>query len=267
MNLNLLSSLCLSAFLLVGCAHVKEKPPEPLACVVGGATLGAATAGVVSVGSAAPAGAFIGGLTGGYNCTDQDQDTVIDQYDFCPNTPLGAPVNLRGCAKDSDEDGVVDHIDACPHSAVSFEVDAQGCPVPLNRSNLAGQYKVPSQCSTYITVVGNRLTRTKPVLFGSNSTAINADGLMTLMCAADAAKGTQAKLIQLLGYTDSTGSAEYNQELSERRVANARSVLLSEGLLESQLYIAARGKAEPVTGNGSAVARSYDRRVEISALY
>ena len=55
---------------------------------------------------------------------DADEDGVRDGRDRCFNTPLGAPVNARGCPSDSDGDGVADHLDFEAHSV--GPVDLQG---------------------------------------------------------------------------------------------------------------------------------------------
>ncbi len=58
---------------------------------------------------------------------DADQDGVPDKEDACPNTPLGAKVDVRGCPLDTDQDGVPDGIDQCPDTPVGTPVDATGC--------------------------------------------------------------------------------------------------------------------------------------------
>jgi OOP family OmpA-OmpF porin len=59
---------------------------------------------------------------------DSDHDTVPDKDDQCPNTPVGARVDARGCPIDSDNDGVPDGIDTCPNTPTGAVVDATGCP-------------------------------------------------------------------------------------------------------------------------------------------
>ncbi len=59
---------------------------------------------------------------------DSDKDGVPDKQDACPNTPLGATVDVRGCPTDSDHDGVYDGLDKCPNTPAGATVDANGCP-------------------------------------------------------------------------------------------------------------------------------------------
>jgi outer membrane protein OmpA-like peptidoglycan-associated protein len=65
---------------------------------------------------------------------DADGDGVTDQFDMEPNTPAGAPVDVRGVAKDTDGDGVPDYKDReLLTSSKCFPVDADGvgtCPEP-----------------------------------------------------------------------------------------------------------------------------------------
>ncbi|MCP4596018.1 OmpA family protein [Neptuniibacter sp.] len=66
------------------------------------------------------------------------------------------------------------------------------------------------------------------------------------------------------GFTDSTGSFEYNQQLSERRAARVGDYLVNSGV--DQLRINARGYGEryPVADNDTADGRAQNRRVEIN---
>jgi len=65
------------------------------------------------------------------------------------------------------------------------------------------------------------------------------------------------------GYTDSTGSFEYNQQLSERRANSVARYLSSVGV--SQLRLDPRGLGEryPIASNDTAAGRAMNRRVEI----
>ena len=59
---------------------------------------------------------------------DGDRDGVGDAADRCPNTPMGATVDARGCGVDSDGDRVADHSDRCPDTPMGARVDRTGCP-------------------------------------------------------------------------------------------------------------------------------------------
>lgn len=65
---------------------------------------------------------------------DTDGDGVVDQFDRCPDTRLGVPVDGFGCPTDSDRDGVPDFLDKCPGTAAGVAVDANGCPKEVKAS-------------------------------------------------------------------------------------------------------------------------------------
>jgi outer membrane protein OmpA-like peptidoglycan-associated protein len=60
--------------------------------------------------------------------SDSDRDSVYDGLDQCPSTPTAARVNSKGCPADADGDGVLDGLDQCPSTPAGAQVDAKGCP-------------------------------------------------------------------------------------------------------------------------------------------
>jgi outer membrane protein OmpA-like peptidoglycan-associated protein len=70
--------------------------------------------------------------------------------------------------------------------------------------------------------------------------------------------------VVVVGHTDSTGSDSYNQDLSERRSASARSYLVSEGVPAARVTAEGRGETEPVASNEDESGRSLNRRVEVA---
>jgi outer membrane protein OmpA-like peptidoglycan-associated protein len=65
------------------------------------------------------------------------------------------------------------------------------------------------------------------------------------------------------GYTDSTGSFEFNQSLSEQRAASVASYLAGRGVSQLRLTTQGYGPRYPVADNGSAAGRAQNRRVEV----
>jgi len=65
------------------------------------------------------------------------------------------------------------------------------------------------------------------------------------------------------GYTDSTGSDELNQKLSERRASTVREYLVAQGLAEGAITAKGLGKSMPVASNDTAAGRQKNRRVEL----
>jgi outer membrane protein OmpA-like peptidoglycan-associated protein len=65
------------------------------------------------------------------------------------------------------------------------------------------------------------------------------------------------------GHTDSTGSDEFNQKLSEQRAESVRQYLIEQGLPDSSLTATGFGKSMPIADNSTAAGRQQNRRVEI----
>ena len=73
-------------------------------------------------------------------------------------------------------------------------------------------------------------------------------------------------IIVSAGHTDSRGSDEYNQALSERRANSVAQYLLAKGVIEARIETVGFGESAPIADNGSAEGRSLNRRVELSLL-
>jgi outer membrane protein OmpA-like peptidoglycan-associated protein len=68
--------------------------------------------------------------------------------------------------------------------------------------------------------------------------------------------------IEVLGHTDSKGTDEYNQGLSEKRASSVTSYLKSIGIANVRLSTRGMGESDPVSTNESDAGRSENRRVE-----
>lgn len=75
-------------------------------------------------------------LGGSRAVLDADRDGVNDKSDQCPNTPLGALVDVHGCPIDADKDGVPDGIDQCANTPAGAQVDARGCPADADNDGV-----------------------------------------------------------------------------------------------------------------------------------
>jgi outer membrane protein OmpA-like peptidoglycan-associated protein len=69
--------------------------------------------------------------------------------------------------------------------------------------------------------------------------------------------------LQIEGYTDSIGSDEYNQTLSEKRAGAVRGYLISSGVSMDNVTAQGMGKADPIADNKTAAGRKLNRRVEM----
>lgn len=70
--------------------------------------------------------------------------------------------------------------------------------------------------------------------------------------------------IKIYGYTDSTGSVDFNQKLSEQRAASVKDYLVAKGLKASRFQTKGMGIADPIADNSTVEGRSKNRRVEFA---
>jgi OOP family OmpA-OmpF porin len=76
-------------------------------------------------------------------------------------------------------------------------------------------------------------------------------------------KGITVADIDVIGHTDSMGSEEYNQDLSERRAMAVKEYLVSMGVDSAIIDVSGKGESEPVASNDTEEGRAQNRRVEI----
>ena len=68
----------------------------------------------------------------------------------------------------------------------------------------------------------------------------------------------------VVGHTDSVGSAKANQVVSERRARAAAQFLEQQGVKSNQLHVEGKGKTQPLTSNATREGQAANRRVEIN---
>jgi outer membrane protein OmpA-like peptidoglycan-associated protein len=101
------------------------------------------------------------------------------------------------------------------------------------------------------------------ILFDHDSAIVKPEAVSQLQKVGDILAKYKDDRIRIDGFTDSTGTASYNEQLSLRRAAAVKSVLLSRGVEESQMYAQGLGETRPVAANTSNIGRSKNRRVEL----
>jgi len=101
------------------------------------------------------------------------------------------------------------------------------------------------------------------VLFGVDVARLNPDGMRTAQKLADVLQQNPSRNVLIEGYTDSTGTAPHNQELSERRAGAVRAALQEMGVAAGRVTARGYGQTNPVASNDTAASRQLNRRVEI----
>ena len=124
--------------------------------------------------------------------------------------------------------------------------------------------------NTGVSVVreGDNITLVMPgnITFGVDSSDINSGFYEVLDSVALVLVEFKKTLVEVAGHTDSTGSEEYNQTLSERRAASVADYLVSRSVLASRLITIGVGERYPVASNETKEGRQFNRRVEINIV-
>jgi len=102
------------------------------------------------------------------------------------------------------------------------------------------------------------------ILFAIDSAVVNSALRSDLTVLAGSLQRYPGSTVQVVGHTDNTGSAAYNQDLSERRAGSVSSVLIGAGVNAGRISSSGRGEEQPIATNLSAEGRALNRRVDIT---
>jgi outer membrane protein OmpA-like peptidoglycan-associated protein len=101
------------------------------------------------------------------------------------------------------------------------------------------------------------------VLFDTASATLKAGAREKLAKISGVLLAHPGLTLQIEGHTDSVGSDDYNQQLSERRSDAVRDFLAEEGVPGSSMSAKGFGKTQPVASNDTPEGRQRNRRVEL----
>jgi outer membrane protein OmpA-like peptidoglycan-associated protein len=101
------------------------------------------------------------------------------------------------------------------------------------------------------------------VLFDNNQSQLTAASSNNLAKLADFFRRNPDRSALIEGYTDSVGSAESNQSLSDRRANAVKAALVQMGVAPGMLTASGHGETMPTADNATAAGRQMNRRVEI----
>ena len=108
-----------------------------------------------------------------------------------------------------------------------------------------------------------RVVLSQDLLFATNSTTVSGVSQNELRIVANSLNNYPNTTVNVIGHTDSTGDAAFNQDLSQRRAQAVSSVLLSGGVSPGRVRSIGAGENQPVASNQTASGRQANRRVEI----
>lgn len=101
------------------------------------------------------------------------------------------------------------------------------------------------------------------ITFDTDQDAVKGQFYPTLNSVAIVLRKFNQTLVDIIGHTDSTGSASYNQQLSQRRAASVATYLGSQGIDPRRFAVIGQGASQPVASNATPDGRAQNRRVEI----
>ncbi len=172
---------------------------------------------------------------------DADRDGVDDSVDKCPHTVLveNMIIDENGCGHkiliDSDKDGITDDLDQCPDTKSGTKVDIRGCAKAINLH----------------------------INFASNSATILPDSQAKVAAFATFMKSLPKESIAIIyGYTDSSGDAAKNKELSRKRAYAVRKALIKAGIEKRRVRAYGKGSTNPIASNETTQGRAQNRRIE-----
>lgn len=112
-------------------------------------------------------------------------------------------------------------------------------------------------------VVTERVSLSAAALFAHDSSVFHRDAQPQLDEFANRVKALSSlKSVNIVGHTDSTGTEEYNQALSERRAASIKNYLIEQGVDANIITTSGMGESQPIATNATAEGRAQNRRVE-----
>ena len=116
-----------------------------------------------------------------------------------------------------------------------------------------------------ITNTGAELIVTMPqdILFALDSASVRSGLRRDLGVVANNLQAYPNSTVKILGHTDNSGSASYNETLSQRRADTVTNILINNGVKAVRLQALGRGEDDPIENNLTAEGRAQNRRVEI----
>lgn len=119
-----------------------------------------------------------------------------------------------------------------------------------------------------VTRIGDNITLNMPgnVTFATNSSDLSPAFFDVLSSVSKVLAEFDQTVVEVAGHTDSSGSEDYNQGLSERRAGSVAHYLQSQGIINERLLTVGLGESMPVADNSLSSGKQLNRRVEITMV-
>ncbi len=119
-----------------------------------------------------------------------------------------------------------------------------------------------------VTRIGDNITLNMPgnVTFAFDSADLNSGFYDVLNSVALVLDEYEQTVIEVAGHTDSTGTAAYNQRLSEQRASSVADYLATRGVLRDRMIEIGMGEERPIADNSTTAGQQANRRVELTLV-
>jgi outer membrane protein OmpA-like peptidoglycan-associated protein len=119
-----------------------------------------------------------------------------------------------------------------------------------------------------VTRVGDDIILNMPsnVTFDTDQSAIKPQFFETLNSVAIVLQEFNRTLVDVTGHTDSTGTPQHNQRLSEARAGSVAEYLIAQGNNPNRFQAIGMGQNDPIASNTTPEGRAQNRRVEIKIV-
>ena len=104
------------------------------------------------------------------------------------------------------------------------------------------------------------------VNFDINSARLRKDSYPILFYSFQILQNNPDMNVEIQGYTDNSGSENYNQKLSEKRAQTVKDYLVSKGIDSKRLIVKGFGEKDPIADNNTPEGRALNRRIEFKIL-
>lgn len=190
-------------------------------------------------------------------------------------TDTGYAVDQRGTVVRSGS-GLCWHTGTGPAMAMPNECDPSYVPAPTAKAVVPAPQPLAALTPAPVPQrVAERVTLDADTLFDFDKAVLRPAGRTALDNFFGKIKDIDPEMIMAVGHADRFGSAAYNQNLSERRVAAVKTYLVSKGIAADRMHTEGKGEMQPVTKAGECDGRKSmavvaclqpDRRVEVEVV-
>lgn len=125
---------------------------------------------------------------------------------------------------------------------------------------------VPVAQSQVVAPTATKVVLNADTFFDFDKATLKPEGRQVLDQVAAQVETLNLETLIAVGHTDSIGTEQYNQRLSERRANSVKEYLVGKGIPADRIYTEGKGESSPIASNATREGRAKNRRVEIEIV-